>query len=164
MDRRFFRAPWSKTLKITSLFVLGVLLIGVFVSGPAGAALLGVLLIGSLLLIVTGYSVQDGKMVVNGLLWRKSFDLADLEGLLYEPGITAGSIRTFGSGGLFSSLGYFSNNLLGSYLGFMTEPQNAVVLEFRDRLVVVTPENPEEFCKAVHSEQKHHRLSPGGQG
>jgi len=155
MNPPFYRAPWSKTLKISSAVVLGVLLIGALISWPVGAIPMVVLIVAGLFLVVTGYSVQQGKVFIHGLLWRKAFDLCDLETIVVEPGITAGSIRTLGSGGLFSSLGYFSNQSLGSYLGFMTDPQNAVVLDFIDRRVVVTPENPQDFRQAVILEYKH---------
>lgn len=56
-------------------------------------------------------------------------------------------MRSFGSGGLFASIGYFSNQVLGNYLAYITDPQNAVVVEFTNRLVVVTPKTQMGYRK-----------------
>ncbi len=158
MNPPFFRSPWSTNLKISTAILTGLLVVAAAVSGPIGAVLGTVLYAVSLLLMVTGYSVQGGKVVVHGLLWRKAFDLCELEDIVVEPNITSNSVRSFGLGGLFSSMGYFNNKELGRYLGYMTDPQNAVVLDFMNQRVVVTPEDPEAFHAAVKAEYRRIHL------
>jgi hypothetical protein len=156
MNPPYFRAPWSSTLKISTAILTFLLIMAMIVSGPVGAFLGAALYVAFLLLMVTGYSVQPGKVVVHGLLWRKAFDLCELQDIQVSPNITNNSVRSFGLGGIFSSMGYFNNKELGRYLGYMTDPQNAVVLDFASGRVVVTPDDPHGFREAVMVE--YHRI------
>jgi len=69
-----------------------------------------------------------------------------------------GSLRLFGNGGLFSSSGLFWNRRLGRYRAFATDPGNAVVLEFPDRTLVVTPESPSGFLAALKLYRPYARI------
>jgi hypothetical protein len=147
-----FQAPWSKMLKLTTLLSLGILLLAVFATrGPANYVA-GGLLIASLLFFIRGYSIQNGQVVIHGLLWSKAYSLAEMVGAEVSPSVTAGSLRAFGNGGMFSMLGYFRNDKLGNYLAFITDSQNAVVLDFPDKRMVVSPDDPEAFVGAVREE------------
>jgi hypothetical protein len=157
MDPIYFRSPWSTTLKVSTAVFLALLLLAMILGGPAGALLGGALLVAAFLMMVNGYSVQDGKVIVHGLLWHKSFDLCELDDILAEPYLNNGSVRTFGLGGLFSSIGYFRNQELGNYLGFMTDGQNTVALDFASKRVLVTPEDPQGFREAVMAEYHRRR-------
>jgi hypothetical protein len=156
MNPPYFRAPWSSNLKISTAIVTVLLLAAILLAGPVGTVLGVTLYAAFLLLMVTGYSIQSGKVVVHGLIWRKAFDLCELRDIQVAPNITSNSVRGFGLGGLFSAMGYFSNKELGRYLGYMTDPQNAVVLDFVSVRVVVTPEDPHAFREAVMVE--YHRI------
>ena len=46
---------------------------------------------------------------------------------------------------MFCFAGNFRNKKLGSYRVFATDPKLAVILRFNSRVVVITPENPEDF-------------------
>jgi len=158
MPPAYFTSPWSNTLKISTSVFLVVLLTAMFVSPPLGKVFCGVLIIASLLLMVNGYSIQEGKLYVHGLLWRKMFDLCELEDIVVEPFATARSIRTFGIGGLFSSMGYFSSQVLGAYLAFMTDVQNTVVVDFVGQRLVITPNDPQGFRDALLTEYRRIHL------
>ena len=60
-----------------------------------------------------------------------------------------GSLRTMGIGGLFGFVGYFHNEILGSYRAYATNELNTVVLVFDGETIVVTPDDPEAFVEAV---------------
>jgi hypothetical protein len=158
MNPPFFRATYSLNVKITSAVILAILFLAGALGGITGLVVSGTLIPASLLLVVTGFSVQRGNLVVHSLLWSKSFDLCELVDIRAAPGATLGSLRAFGSGGLFASIGYFSNQVLGNYLGYITDPQNAVVVEFTNRLVVVTPEDPQGLEEAVLAEYRRIHL------
>lgn len=158
MNPPFFRATYSLNLKITTAVILAILFLAGALGGTTGLLISGALIPASLLLVITGFSVQRGNLVVHSLVWSKSFVLCELVDIRVEPGITLGSMRTFGSGGLFASIGYFTNQALGNYLGYMTDPQNAVVVEFTNRLVVVTPEDPQGLQEAVLAEYRRIRI------
>jgi hypothetical protein len=156
MNPPYFRAPWSATLKISTAILTIMLVVAMIISGPVGALLCAALYSAYLLSMVTGYSVQPGKIVVHGLLWRKAFDLCELQDIQVQPNITNNSVRGFRLSSIFSSMGYFSNQELGRYLGYVTDPQNAVVLNFISQRVVVTPDDPHAFREAVMVE--YHRI------
>jgi hypothetical protein len=61
------------------------------------------------------------------------------------------SIRTFGNGGLFSISGLFRNKTLGSYRAYATDPKRAVVLKYKKRTIVVTPDRPDVFAARIES-------------
>jgi PH (Pleckstrin Homology) domain-containing protein len=67
----------------------------------------------------------------------------------FEPDAMRQSIRTFGSGGLFSFTGCYRNKALGAYRAFVTDPHRTVVLHFPTRTVVVSPSAPEEFVHDI---------------
>jgi hypothetical protein len=155
----FYRAPWSNTLKISTLGFSGVILLMMALAGPVGVALgLGILLLG-IFTIVRGYSIRNGYVIVYGLFWNKSYPVATLCDLERSPFITAGSTRTFGIGGLFSYWGYFRNPALGNYISFITEPANAVVLYYENLCVVISPDDPEGFIEEVRREYRRVRIS-----
>jgi hypothetical protein len=54
-----------------------------------------------------------------------------------------------GNGGFFAFTGYFRNKELGAYRAFMTDRRLAVVLRFPDRVIVVSPDRPEDFVSAI---------------
>jgi hypothetical protein len=54
-----------------------------------------------------------------------------------------------GNGGFFCWTGYFRNRRLGSFRALVTDPARCVVLEFSRFKLVVSPEKPEAFVRAL---------------
>lgn len=156
-----FRAPWSKSLIVASTFATLVCL-GVSYALwtlPVGASSetlrfwlavlpLAILLVCALF-TVRGYSIANDALLIHRLFWTTRLPLSGLQSVKYDPDATRRSIRTFGNGGLFSFTGYFRNKELGSYRAFMTDRRRAVVLRFPDRVIVVSPDRPEDFVRAI---------------
>jgi hypothetical protein len=154
-----FLAPWDTKLKTATAVILGVILLVYFQAEATGKLLLlGVVLLCAAF-AVRGYSVADGKLRVHRLGWSKSFDLSKLTGAEVSPGVTMGSLRVWGIGGLFGFIGRFHNNALGSYRAYATDADRAVVLDFSGEKVVVTPDSPVEFMRAVLEQQMPARAS-----
>lgn len=158
MEPVYFRSPWSRSLKITVIIILALLTIAMVFGGPVGLVFGGVTLFSGTLLMVNGYSVQEGKVVVHGLLWRRIFDLCELEEINLAPPGEDNAPVVSGISGLFGVLGTFGNPNPESVLGFITDVQNAVVIDFFNKRVVVTPENPEAFRAAVLAEYRRIHL------
>ncbi|MEM0964156.1 MAG: PH domain-containing protein, partial [Bacteroidota bacterium] len=59
------------------------------------------------------------------------------------------AIRVFGAGGPFALLGRFRSAAVGPFRAYATDRQRAVVLRWRSRTVVVTPDEPEAFAEEV---------------
>ena len=155
-----FAAPWGSSLKrmtaATALILTGIALIGIF-SGPAGSTIwlcamvvLPVAMLSvSAFFAIRGYALASETLIVERPGWRSKIDLSGLVSAEVDPGAMDASIRTFGNGGMFCIAGAFHNKKLGSYRAFATDPKRAVVLRFPERIVVVTPDNPEAFVARV---------------
>ncbi len=176
---RFAAARWSTVLKAASavsvvVFLAIALLLprGLFpgLAEPwrqsADALLhtvpLAVLAIATLF-VVRGYRLERGELVVRRLYWETRVPLAGLTAAWHDPRAMRRSVRMFGNGGLFSITGLYYNRALGRYRAFVTNPAAAVVLRARDRVVVVTPERPDAFLRAVGERFPGVSLSNPGQ-
>lgn len=132
----------------TGLFIGGLGLLGLISDGFVPYLIAAILLI-SLFFSVLGYRVLGENLVIQRLLWRTRYDLKLLSGIEVRPYATAGSIRLVGIGGMFASVGTFRNPSLGNYRAYITDPKNAVVLDFSGEIVVVTPDDPLAFERAI---------------
>ena len=166
--RRFRAAPWSNSLKATSLAGSAILIaVGYAIATaiPHGTRapyaegfgaliawvppLVGLL---ALLFVVRGYELAPGELRVKRLLWSTCVPLAGLREVSADPEAMTGSLRLFGNGGLFSFTGLFQSRTLGRYRAFVTDPKCAVVLVLERRLVVISPEDPEGFVAAARGQ------------
>jgi cytochrome c biogenesis protein CcdA len=158
MPSQTFRAPWGNVLKISTAVFTALIVVIMIISGKLGLLLGTLILAIGVLMIVRGYSVQAGQVIVHGLFWNKAYPLVDLCDIESQPFATVGSIRTFGIGGFFSFWGYYHNPTLGSYLSFVTDAANTVVLKFENARIVVSPDDPVAFVEAVRREYRRIRV------
>jgi hypothetical protein len=159
VDEQVFRAPWCTALKVASAFSSVLLLgltamlvrAGALASGWGLVALLVIvgLLVVSPLWAVTGYTLSSTELGIRRLVWTNRLPLDELEQVAADPQALRGSWRLFGNGGLFSISGLFWSRRLGKYHAYLTDPRRAVIVRFRDRVIVLTPESPEEFVRAL---------------
>ena len=158
-----FRAPWSVWLKVSSLVVVTVLIwASVYVvltlpsrwswTIPVVAYIAGgpLLLVLFALFMIRGYSLTPRGLIAHRLLWETSLPMTGLKSIHADPHAMRGSIRLFGNGGALSITGFFINRRLGRYRAFATDPVRALVLEFKSRKVVVTPDDPGRFISEAH--------------
>lgn len=54
-----------------------------------------------------------------------------------------------GNGGFLGYIGWFRSKRLGSFRAYVTDPPRCVVLEFEQRKVVVSPDDPRRFLEAL---------------
>lgn len=155
-----FGAPFGRMLKLTTALALfvcfGIPLIGLFSYSEFPGPLLWSMMLLPLLFVagaaafmIRGYSVTEGMLVIHRLGWNFHLELGSLISAEADPSALSGSIRLAGNGGLFAFCGWFRNQKLGVYRAFCTDTAHAVVLRFRDRTIVVTPDQPEKFVEAV---------------
>ncbi|MEM1268587.1 MAG: PH domain-containing protein [Bacteroidota bacterium] len=148
-----FSAPWSSKLKLlTGAFVAICVAVGVLTEGWLSLIPYGIIVL-TAAFAVRGYSVTDGHLLIHRLGWANRVDLAEIEHANHAPGVTVGSVRTFGIGGAFGFIGYFRNAVLGAYQAYVTDTANAVVLQLPEKTIVVTPERPAEFVAAIEAGQ-----------
>jgi Bacterial PH domain len=159
---KHYAAPWGKLLVGTSL-VATLICVGVsifiLIVGPSDpdftgptrwVVLLPVVIVAiSALFMVRGYAVTADEILIQRPLWSTRFERARLQSASIDHDATRGSIRLFGNGGLFSFTGIFRSPKLGRYRAFVTDPSRTVVLQFAERVVVISPADPEAFVRDV---------------
>lgn len=149
--KQHFLAPWSSRLKVMTVVIVLICLAAAYAAKGWGALVIVAIVLVAATFAIRGYSVMDGKLLIHRLGWSTKFDLSKLTHVEVSPGVTMGSIRTMGIGGLFGFVGHFRNEILGTYKAYATNEFNTVVLDFGDEKIVVTPENPAEFAEVVES-------------
>ena len=147
-----FKATWSKALWIVSA-VATVILLAVAalpLHGPWWIRLFPLAIVaGAAPFVVRGYTVRDDALLIRRLFWDTRIGLTGLQSARFDPSAMCGSVRTCGNGGLFSFTGWYWNRKIGKYRAFVTDPARAVVLVFANRRIVVTPDRPEDFVRAL---------------
>jgi hypothetical protein len=159
--RTEFKAPWAVVLWVITIFstiVIFALPLTVFrnlsgqVLGILVPIFLGLWTI-SCLLTIRGYRVARNTLYIRRLAWETKVDIADFEDAeVLPPGTIGAQVRLFGNGGLFSFSGWYWSKKLGRYRMWVTDPKLQLVLNCRSRKIVVSPDAPEEFIRAV----RHH--------
>ncbi|HBG26109.1 MAG: hypothetical protein A2Y10_00515 [Planctomycetes bacterium GWF2_41_51] len=163
-----FKAPWGPLLIISTsaciIFLVGISIIGIN-TGPKhnigwilGMVVLPLaILIISSFFIIRGYVLTDNNtLVIQRLGWDTKIDLAELTSAEVDKTAMAKSIRTFGNGGMFCFAGLFYNKRLGTYRAFATDLRKCVVLRFTNRIIVVTPDEPENFVMKIKTFIHHY--------
>ncbi len=155
-----YRAPWGRSLKWVSILASLICLAAVAVcsrrlSHLAGTPGLLVLwtpplaLLGAAFFIIRSYRIEGETLLVDRLLWTTRVPLAGLLSASIELNAMRASIRKCGNGGLYSFTGWYWSRALGHYRAFVTDPTHTVVLRFPTRTIVVSPENADDFVRAI---------------
>lgn len=63
----------------------------------------------------------------------------------------SGSIRLFGSGGLFGYFGRFSNKKLGTYFLYAGNLKNLLLIKTDNKVYVISPENPQVMIEGIEA-------------
>jgi hypothetical protein len=167
-----FTSSWSKSLIVASTFATLVCLGVTYAMWtlPMDASLeplrfwLGLLpsavILVCALFTVRGYSITNDTLLIDRLFWKTRVSLRELRSVKFDPTATHRSIRTFGNGGFFSFTGYFRNKDLGSYRAFMTDRRRAVVLRFPSSVIVISPDQPEDFVNTISQYARVEPRSP----
>lgn len=158
-SRVVFAAPWSGSLWATSLaatvLFLGVTAFGCVWPGLPQPARLALAVLPPLMLVVgalgavRGYVLDPGTLRVRRLLWDTRIPLEGLRSCRWEPEAVRLAWRLFGNGGLYAYCGLFWNRRLGRFRMYATDLNRTVVLRFDRRVVVISPDRPDEFVRAL---------------
>lgn len=161
MISKSYGAPWGRRVWIITLAVLffaaavGALLPLLITNSkdqPANWAVPVALVAvfgGTALFLVRGFEITDSAVLVKRSFWNSHVPLDELESAEVDPKACERAWKTCGNDGLFAMHGWFRNQRLGRFQAFVTDPDNAVVLRFPKRVVVVSPENPRHFVNEL---------------
>ena len=146
-----FPASYDRNTKIVSTIVcLGLLAVIVFVHNLVLTCL-------SLLVIVLcfaysprGYVLAGRSILVKRLAGTIRIPIDELrEARRATPDDFRGSIRLWGSGGLFGYYGLFSTAKLGRSTWYVTNRSNGVVVITASKTVLFSPDGAETFLAAI---------------
>jgi hypothetical protein len=151
-----FNAPWSRTVRNTTVLSLVILALPMLAAifAPMQPPLLALSLLLALppLLVaimfcarVRGYTLTEQEIVVHRGFWDTRLALAGLRSVSGDAEAMRGSVRVFGNGGLFSITGRYWNRKLGWYRAYVTDQSRGVVLRYADRTIVISPHDPQQF-------------------
>ena len=151
-----FNAPWSRTVRNTTVLSIVILVLPLLIAifAPTKPPLLVTVVLLSLppLIIaetfaarVRGYTLTEQEIIVHRGLWDTRLPLSGLRSVTGDVDAMRGSARVFGNGGLFSITGRYWNRKLGWYRAYATDQSRAVVLRYAKRTIVITPHDPQQF-------------------
>ena len=149
--RKYYPAHWGMLLIVLST-LLTVLCVGLAISefrqGSTSSIWVGLYLLalvaGSTLFTIRGYTIIPDAILVHRLLWATRLPRAGLQSAQFVPVRPGCSIR-IGNGGFFSFSGWYYNTRLGLYRVFVTDHRRMVFLRYPNRLVAISPADPEVF-------------------
>ncbi len=111
----------------------------------------GLILMGTLPFVVRGYLVGEHELTIIRLGWRNRIPFADIVSAEADPSAMNGSLRVFGSGGLFGFFGWFWNRRLGRYRAYCTDLSHSVVVQLREGHIVLSPDDPAQFVAELQA-------------
>ena len=146
-----FSASYDRTTRIISIVVCALLAAVIVLSHNVVIAGLSILALALWYLYSPlGYAHEGQTLVIRRPIGNVRLDLTGArEARRTTPSVFTGCIRLWGSGGLFGYYGVFSTSALGRSTWYMTNRQNGVVLVAAAKTVLVSPDDPEAFLRAV---------------
>jgi hypothetical protein len=150
----FKAAPPDMMAKIVTVVMVAAAGAVPFVPGMAmyTVVILPVILFITWLFSVTGFTIENNKLIVSRPLWQTTIVLPPDSVITAEPEVRFGLLRTFGNGGLFGYTGRFRNRKLGFFNAYATSWKHAVsiISPSEDFRIVVTPEDTGGFIQSVN--------------
>jgi hypothetical protein len=168
VNQVFPSAPMGRRVILTLCGVLGILLV-VFVANfyaaivkiqhaPMGARFLQALapLIPIAVFVASfmwerskasQFSIEDNVLVLR----KKRYPLEGLVSAVRDPEVLRSARRRYGNSGAGSIRGNFKSKRLGKFEAFLTDPANAVVLTWPDRVLAISPADPEFFIYSARA-------------
>ena len=158
-SNKIFKASLGTASKVITL-IITLLFIGILISNfiwfeeTNSAIFLIPVFIGiyavCIFFMPLGYKITESEIVVERMLSSVRFKTDDVKSI-QEIGkhTIAGSVRTFGNGGLFGFTGYFANSALGKMTWFVTRKDTLVLIDLLDgKKILISPNEPKEFMNA----------------
>jgi hypothetical protein len=105
-------------------------------------------------LAVRGYTLTETEIHVKRLGRTTRLALRALTAVDGKADAMDGSVCLLANPGLFSVTGYFWNRRLKFYRAYVTDPSRAVILRFTNRVLVITPHDPQHFIMRARTLMK----------
>jgi hypothetical protein len=116
-----------------------------------GAPLVGLLMMVPIFLYersrVAMFTIKDDCLLLGG----KSYPLRGAVAIARDPDIMKWAMKLYGNGGLGAIRGRFWSKRVGTFQASLTDADYAVVLRWPDRVIAVSPADPEYFITCAKS-------------
>jgi hypothetical protein len=151
-----FKAPWSRSLKTTTIVATIAMIVvgtvGVWAASNSGWVL-PLIMIGSALLallttvpfIVKGYTLTQDEIVVRQLAKVTRLRLTEVRSIDGKADALRGAWRLLASAGIFSYSGWYWSRELKRFRAMASDPSRAVVIRLTNQTIVITPHDPQQF-------------------
>ncbi len=96
---------------------------------------------------VARFRIADNCLEFGG----KSYPLQGVIAVARDPEVMSWAFKLVGNGGLGAIRGRYWSKRIGAFQAFLTDPGYAVVLRWPDRVVAVSPSDPEYFITCAKS-------------
>jgi hypothetical protein len=103
-----------------------------------------------------GYRIENNTLQV--LRWGGNvvFNLAEVRDVRLVDQPLQGAYRLAGSDGLGGFLGHFRSDKFGDIRLFLTDTDQAVMIDFSGKKVLISPQHPQDFIKVLSDSIKTH--------
>jgi hypothetical protein len=98
---------------------------------------------------IRAFRLVDGELVIDRLFDHPRFSLQGLESVSSDRAAMQGARKKVGNDGLGAVSGRFRSKKLGLFRAYLTNAEDAIVLRWADRAVVVSPDRGYAFVEAV---------------
>jgi hypothetical protein len=92
----------------------------------------------------SAYRIDGNELIVDRPVGDVHIALSEISSVRSDPSPFAGAIRTAGNGGLFGFWGRFRGPS-GPFTAYATRRDRGVVVATRERIIVLTPDDPERL-------------------
>lgn len=113
-----------------------------------------IILAGAAAFMVLSYEIRDDALLIKRPGWTTRIPLSGLHAVEINPQAMTRSIRVFGNGGLFAFNGLFWSKNLGWFRAYVTDLNRSVVLKLTDRVIVISPDQPEIFVTELRKRRR----------
>jgi hypothetical protein len=96
---------------------------------------------------VAMFTIKDDCLLLGG----KSYPLRGAVEIARDPDILKWAMKLYGNGGLGAVRGKFWSKRVGTFQASLTDADYAVVLRWPDRVIAVSPADPEYFITCAKS-------------
>jgi len=105
----------------------------------------------NLLWLVRGFSIKDGRLRVHHPGWSKSYDLDKLSAMGKFTELKMGALPMTSLFNTFS--GWYFARCIGWFRGYITDPNQCVMLVFGKKHIAVTPDDAKAFMSSINEDQ-----------
>jgi hypothetical protein len=146
-----FRASYDTTTKLISAAIFMLFLgIAVDTNSLIAEGILALVFLAAYAWSPTGYELADGNVVIRRLIGNIRIPVSGIrEVRLATRNDLSGSMRIFGSGGLFGYYGLFRSPKFGDSNWYVTDRSHAVVLAGDSGTAIVSPDDQAGFIAAL---------------